>query len=78
MGIFSQIIFLLIFIFFSIIISRRIKTLKRNILLGRKNYEPTTEIKTRIKNILLIALGQKKMFKKIIPALLDHQENKHM
>ena len=70
MGIISQILFLLIFIFFSLIISRRIKTLKRNILLGRKNYEPTTENKTRIKNVLLIALGQKKMFKKIIPAVL--------
>ncbi len=70
MGIISQILFLLIFIFFSLIISRRIKTLKRNILLGRKNYEPTTENKTRIKNVLLIAFGQKKLFKKIIPAVL--------
>ena len=70
MSVISQILFVLIFIFFSLIISRRIKTLKRNILLGRKNYESTTKKKTRIKNVLLIALGQKKMFKKIIPAVL--------
>ena len=66
----SQIIFLIIFIFFYWVIIRRIKTLKRNILLGKKDYKSTTENKTRIKNVLLIALGQKKMFKKIIPAVL--------
>ena len=70
MSIIPQILFVLIFIFFSFIIYRRIKILKRNILLGEKNYESKTKNKTRIKNVLLIALGQKKMFKKIIPAIL--------
>jgi len=45
------------------------KRIYRNVMLGRKeviNDNPGE----RIKNVLLIALGQKKMFKKMIPALL--------
>ncbi|MBX2901938.1 MAG: (Fe-S)-binding protein [Chitinophagales bacterium] len=45
------------------------KRIYRNIMLGKKeviNDNP----QQRIKNVLLIALGQKKMFKNVIPALL--------
>jgi len=51
------------------IFSKRMKEMRRNILLGRD--EDLTDNKAqRWKNMLLLALGQKKMFKKPIPALL--------
>ncbi len=64
-----QIIFVLIASFFGYLISKRIRQIVSNIKIGRavslkKDHE------VRLKNMLLIALGQKKMFKKVIPALL--------
>ena len=70
MGILFQIFFVCIFLFFSYLIKKRIKFIKRNILLGEKKYESNSSKERKIKNLILIAFGQKKMFKKIIPAIL--------
>ena len=66
----EQIVFIIIFSFFGFLIFRRSKTIYRNILLGKKNYKSFNNKSEKIKNVLLLALGQKKMFKKIIPAVL--------
>ena len=66
----EQTIFIIIFSFFGFLIFRRSKTIYRNILLGKKNYKSFNNKSEKIKNVLLLALGQKKMFKKIIPAIL--------
>ena len=70
MNFISQIFFLVLLIFSGYIISRRVNFIKRNILLGKKKYNSNTDKKTRVKNLILIAFGQSKMFKRIIPALL--------
>ena len=66
----NQIIFIAIFSFFSYLIVKRCKTIRRNILLGQKKYIPNSNKNEKLKNVLLLAFGQKKMFKKIIPAIL--------
>ena len=66
----SQFLFLFLLLFFSYILFNRIKTIKRNILLGKKKYKTSTKKKIRLKNLLLIAFGQSKMFKKMTPAIL--------
>ena len=64
-----QIIFVLILGFFGFLIGRRINRIRKNILSGRS--EPITDKKgRRLKNMLLVAFGQKKMFKRPIPAIL--------
>ena len=70
MNLLSQLIFILIILFFVIIIRKRALTIRRNILLGKKEHKVTTNKKTRIRNLILIAFGQQKMFKKFIPAFL--------
>ena len=70
MNFISQIFFLVLLIFSGYIISRRVNFIKRNILLGKKKYNSNTDKKTRVKNLILVAFGQSKMFKRIIPALL--------
>ncbi len=65
-----QIIFVLVAGFFGFLISKRIKQISSNIKLGKPaNLTPDTN-NQRVKNMLMIALGQKKMFKRFIPALL--------
>ncbi|MFT6865893.1 MAG: ferredoxin [Cyclobacteriaceae bacterium] len=63
----SQIIFVLILGFFGFLIAKRILRIRANIHLGK-----STEIKgnksERIKTMMLVAFGQRKMFKRIIPA----------
>ena len=66
----EQVVFIIIFLFFGFLIYRRCRTIKRNILLGQKEYKSLNDKNKKIKNVLLLALGQKKMFKKIIPAIL--------
>ena len=66
----EQIVFIIVFLFFGFLIFRRCKTIYRNILLGKKEYKSFNDKNEKIKNVLLLALGQKKMFKKIIPAVL--------
>ena len=65
MNLLSQLIFILIILFFVIIIRKRALTIRRNILLGKKEHKVTTNIKTRIRNLILIAFGQQKKFKKV-------------
>ncbi|MCH7397429.1 4Fe-4S dicluster domain-containing protein [Belliella sp. DSM 107340] len=69
MSILPQIVFLLIFAVAGYFLFKRISYLKRNIFLGKaesRNDRPNDRWKT----MLLVALGQKKMFKRIIPAFL--------
>ena len=66
----EQIVFIIIFSFFVFLIFRRSKTIYRNIFIGKKEYKSFNNKSKKIKNVLLLALGQKKMFKKIIPAVL--------
>ncbi|MFA7444448.1 MAG: (Fe-S)-binding protein [Flavobacteriaceae bacterium] len=69
MSIISNIIFGLLLIAGVGFFVKNIKKLIRNIKLGR-NVNRTDNPKARFKNMLLVAFGQKKMFKKPIPALL--------
>ena len=54
---------------FGFFIVKRVNFIISNISLGRRQKVADNK-KQRLKNVLLIALGQKKMFKKFIPALL--------
>ena len=65
----SQVIFTVIFGTFGFFIVKRVNFIISNISLGRRQ-KVVENKKQRLKNVLLIALGQKKMFKKLIPALL--------
>lgn len=69
MSILPQLIFFLVFAAAGFALYKRITYLRRNIFLGKAetiNDQPDKRWKT----MLLVALGQKKMFKKIIPAFL--------
>ncbi len=70
MNFISQLLFLVLLVSSGYLIYRRVKFIKRNISLGKKKYSTNTDKKTRIKNLVLIAFGQSKMFKKVIPAIL--------
>ena len=67
MAIISQIAFIAVLGFFGFLIYKRITRIKANILLGRD--EEITPDPKRWSNLLLIAFGQQKMFKRIIPAV---------
>jgi len=69
MSILSRIIFLLIFIVAGFIVYRRIRFLRSAILLG-KSADRSDYPEQRWKIMGLVALGQKKMFKRLIPAVL--------
>lgn len=69
MEIIQQVLFVVTLVTATIILRKRILRIKSNILLGR-DVAITTPKKGRWKNVLLIAFGQKKMFKKVIPAIL--------
>ncbi|MEP1094995.1 MAG: (Fe-S)-binding protein [Cyclobacteriaceae bacterium] len=64
-----QIIFLIIAGFFGFLIFKRVKQITENIKLG-KAADLSNNKRKRWKNMLLIAFGQKKMFKRPVPALL--------
>lgn len=69
MSFLSQLAFLLIFAAAGYILLKRVKFLRRNISLGKpevRNDQP----EKRWKTMALVAFGQKKMFKRIIPATL--------
>ena len=70
MNLIPQFLFIFLLIFFGYILLRRITIIKRNILLGEKKYKTSAKKEIRIKNLILIAFGQSKMFKKILPAVL--------
>jgi ferredoxin len=65
----EQIAFIVVLLAAVYLISKRVSAISRNIRLGKKvKIEDHTD--RRLKNVLLIAFGQKKMFKRPIPALL--------
>lgn len=69
MALFQQILFIIILGASVYFFARKAKSIRRNILLGREE-DLTDQPKIRWKNMILLALGQKKMFKRPIPALL--------
>jgi ferredoxin len=64
-----QIVFVLIAGFFGFLIYRRISQISKNIKLG-KDVNLSDNKGERLKTMLLVAFGQKKMFKRPIPAFL--------
>ncbi|MCM0059760.1 MAG: (Fe-S)-binding protein [Algoriphagus sp.] len=69
MSILPQLAFVLILGVAGFILSKRIQFLRRNILLGKAEIR-TDQVKNRWKAMLLVALGQQKMFTRLVPALL--------
>ncbi len=65
----QQILFVITLGVASYLIRNRVVRIKSNINLGKSN-EIKDRSSDRLKNLLLIAFGQKKMFKRFIPALL--------
>ena len=66
---FQQVLFILVSGIAAYIFFRRILLIRRNILLGRDE-DRSDQPRKRWRNMLLVAFGQKKMFKKPIPAML--------
>jgi ferredoxin len=62
-----QIAFIAVLVFFGWVLTRRIQRIRKNIQLGRKQ-EIDDHSGERWQNVFLLAFGQKKMFKKFIPA----------
>lgn len=64
----QQILFLLVLAGATYFIARRVKRIRQNILLGKKTgkFENKSE---RLRNLLLVAFAQKKMFKRPLPAI---------
>lgn len=69
MAIFQQILFILTLGAAGYFIRKRVLRIRSNIMLGKKN-EINDHKSERLNNMLLVAFGQKKMFKRIIPASL--------
>ncbi len=69
MEILQQIVFVLVLAGASFVIRKRVLRIKANIHLGKPN-DIKDHPNERLKNVLLIAFGQQKMFKKITPAVL--------
>jgi heterodisulfide reductase subunit C len=65
----SNIIFIIVFIAGSVFFAINVRKVRRNILLG-KDIDRKDQFSERIKLMTLVALGQKKMFAKPIPAIL--------
>src|SRR5690606_1840586 len=69
MDIVQQVLFLLLLIAAGYFFFKKAKEIYRNITIGKKesiNDQPNV----RLKNVLILAFGQKKMFKRWIPAIL--------
>lgn len=64
----SSIIFISLLIILGIFSFKRYRQIYQNIQLGMP-WSPSNQLKDRIKNTVLIALGQKKMFSRPIPAI---------
>lgn len=65
----QQLAFLVVLIIAGYFIARRVGFLRKTIQLGKEN-KITDRTSERWKNVLLIAFGQKKMFKRPLPAIL--------
>lgn len=68
MSLISQVVFILILGFFGFLIAKRIIRIKSNINLG-KPAQLNGNKSERIKTMMLVAFGQKKMFKRFVPAI---------
>ena len=68
-GVIAQISFLLIIGMTAFFLVRRIRRIRKNILLGRDT-DLNDSKSVRWRTMLLVAFGQKKMFKRLIPAFL--------
>src|SRR5690606_4566484 len=69
MAILQQILFIICAAVALYFFAKKTGSIRRNIRLGREE-DLSDNPGKRIKNVILLALGQKKMFKKPIPALL--------
>ncbi|MGC4056662.1 MAG: (Fe-S)-binding protein [Chitinophagaceae bacterium] len=69
MHVLQQILFLLLLAGASFLFYKKIRSIRRNILLG-KDRSFGGDSARRWRNVLLLALGQKKMFKRMTPAIL--------
>ena len=65
----QQIAFILVLVIATFIITQRVSRIRKNILLGKK-VKVDDRKGERLRNLLLVALGQKKMFKRPVPAIL--------
>ena len=65
----QQIIFVIIAVAAGYFFAKKVSEIRRNVLLGRDE-DLTDQPAKRWNNMLLLAMGQKKMFKKPIPAIL--------
>ncbi len=64
-----QLLFLIIIAITSWILWKRVSSIRSNILMGRE-IDRSDRKPERFKQMLLVAFGQKKMFKRIVPAIL--------
>jgi ferredoxin len=65
----GQVIFILLFTIAAYLITKSIRRIRRNILLGKDTKRNDRPLE-RLKTMALIAMGQKKMFQKPVPAIL--------
>ncbi|TAM93165.1 MAG: (Fe-S)-binding protein [Chitinophagaceae bacterium] len=69
MHIIQQVLFILLFIIAVYLFTRKVRQIRRNIFLG-KSKTIDDHKRERWRNVLLLAFGQKKMFRNWIPAIL--------
>src|ERR1700748_999883 len=69
MHIVQQILFVLLVAAAVVLFARKVREIRRNINLG-KDEKINDNPSARWKNVLLLAFGQKKMFKRMTPAIL--------
>ena len=72
MHIVEQIIFTIVALVAIFLFAKKVRTIRRNILLGKDEpeHDRKDRMGERIKNVVLLAFGQKKMFKRPLPAVL--------
>ena len=69
MAIALQILFIVLFGISVLLFAQKVRSIRRNINLG-KDKDLSDNPGQRWKNMILLALGQKKMFKRPVPAIL--------
>jgi heterodisulfide reductase subunit C len=69
MHIIQQVLFVLVFVLAVYLFTRKVRQIRRNIFLGQ-DVVINDHKRARWRNVLLLALGQKKMFRNWIPAVL--------
>lgn len=66
----QQVLFAAAFGYAIFYFAKRVKFIRRNIFLGKKDKDRNDRPAERLKNMTLFALGQKKMFKRLVPAFM--------